>query len=298
MSELLWPVAATGVSDDFWAHKNRTPPSVNPGTDIKAPYGSPFWSPEAGRVTGMSTSPSGSGGRFLQITLDNGWVIQSLHLLDIAVSLGQRVARGQFCGHTGASAYGSDWGTDGPHIHESLKIDGVNVDFQDYSSPDGSVPAGSGSTPITPETEEDIMSELSPETKKFITDTAHDQTNSLLIEDKPEIGQVSVMTRISALLDQKLAALGGQLITVEQREERARLYHNTDTGERIAIGDKLDGGHLWLTLGSDQARGQTSSLRDKQLVGDTWEQSKGYPTPQFTTLLHDAGIQYPRTTAA
>lgn len=157
MPEYLWPSATPGVSDTFWDHKNRTPPSVNPGTDITCPYGSNVFATRSGTVTAISSNNNGSGGRYVQVSNDNGTRSQYLHLSVILVGLGQRVGQGQVISLSGASGFGSDWGY-GPHCHKSLMIGGVNVDFQNYSSPGGSVPAGGGSTPIDTDESEIEMS--------------------------------------------------------------------------------------------------------------------------------------------
>lgn len=159
MVDLIWPSPVThDVSDDFPTHVARG--SVNPGLDITCGYGSRVNAAAAGRITGMSRSNSGSGGRYIQITHDDGWITQYLHLSEIEVSLGQRVEQGQEIARSGASGFGSDWGY-GPHLHWSLKIGGRNVNPYGYvgGTGTGSSIASGNSTPInaTPtETDEEM----------------------------------------------------------------------------------------------------------------------------------------------
>lgn len=87
-----------------------------------------------------------------------------------------------------------------------------------------------------------------------------------------------------------------RVLDATRREGRARLFHNLDTGERIAI-NLFTGWHERISLGTDDGRGHIAALRDKEFVGDAYENSRGYHQVAWDTLLEDAGID-PATPAA
>lgn len=107
------------VSASWQAHKDRTPPSSEPGTDYATPYGAAASAPWGGVVIETKTDNGGAMGRFAAIALDDGRTWRALHLASVAVRVGDRIERGDQVGVTGASGYGSDWYY-GPHIHETL----------------------------------------------------------------------------------------------------------------------------------------------------------------------------------
>ena len=113
------PTNTDYVSCSWQCHKNRNPPSSEPGTDYASAYGSPLYAPATGRVADRQTSNANATGRFLTIDADDGRRLRSLHLAEIWVNVGDRVTQGQQVGKTGASGYGSDWGY-GAHVHETL----------------------------------------------------------------------------------------------------------------------------------------------------------------------------------
>jgi murein DD-endopeptidase MepM/ murein hydrolase activator NlpD len=113
------PTNTSYVSDSWQGHKNRNPPSSEPGTDYGSASGSPLYAPGNGKVVDLKTSNTNATGRYLTIDLDDGRRTRSLHLAAISVSMGARVTQGQRVGTTGASANGSDWGV-GAHVHQTL----------------------------------------------------------------------------------------------------------------------------------------------------------------------------------
>jgi hypothetical protein len=113
------PTNTDYVSCSWGCHRNRNPPSSEPGTDYASAYGSPLYAPATGRVADRQTSNANATGRFLTIDADDGRRLRSLHLSEIWVNVGDRVSQGQQVGKTGASGYGSDWGY-GAHVHETL----------------------------------------------------------------------------------------------------------------------------------------------------------------------------------
>lgn len=127
------PSATPEISSSWEDHRDRTPPSQEPGTDYPCAYGSSIVAPADGVVVDIQTHNGNGTGRFVTIDLDGGRRVRSLHLSRVFVSVGQRVARGQEVGKSGASAWGKDWGV-GAHVHESL------WDTHEYRfGPDGTI---------------------------------------------------------------------------------------------------------------------------------------------------------------
>lgn len=120
------------VSDSFDAHRNRTPPSVNPGTDYAVPIGTPVLAPAGGRIGAVDNDPAGGGGRMIGLDTYDGDGFDFLHLDRILVTEGQYVNQGDtiaLSGNTGNST--------GPHLHLSFRrrqgshfINAGNEDFE------------------------------------------------------------------------------------------------------------------------------------------------------------------------
>lgn len=138
------------VTDSWQGHKNRNPPSLEPGTDYGCAYGTAIRAAESGVVDLVNSGPSTPMGRHVGIKLDDGRYVRYLHLSETLVSVGQRVGRGQTIGRSGASANGSNYGS-GVHVHVSLwsspgqSVDNT-IDFERYLG-----------DPTTPPQEEDDM---------------------------------------------------------------------------------------------------------------------------------------------
>lgn len=132
------PTPTDWVTASWADHKNRNPPSSEPGTDYGAAYGSPVFAVEAGTVTYVKTSNSQATGRVVEYRLDDGRTTRSLHLAEVWVGVGQRVGRGQTIGLSGASGNGSDWYY-GPHVHQTLWPGAAwaapTIDFHAYTAP-------------------------------------------------------------------------------------------------------------------------------------------------------------------
>src|SRR5688572_14569339 len=102
------PTITDYVSCSRQCHIDRPTPSSEPGTDYGVAYGSPLFAVESGRVTYTRTGNHGPTGRYIEYVLDDGRTTRSLHLAEVWVKPGDRVARGQQIGKTGASGNGSD----------------------------------------------------------------------------------------------------------------------------------------------------------------------------------------------
>ncbi len=154
------PTPTTWVSDDYWGHRNRTPPSSEAGTDYGCGYGSAVFAPCDGTVVDVKQSNSGGGGRHVAIDFSDGRRGRTLHMSQTWVTIGQWVRQGQQVGLSGASGYGDDWYY-GPHAHETLWDgwyyafgDGATIDFEPFL---GSSPPSPGPTPGPTPIEEDSM---------------------------------------------------------------------------------------------------------------------------------------------
>ena len=139
------PTFSSNISDSWQGHRNRKPPSTEPGTDYGVAYGSSLFAAEDGTVVDVKHTVSGAMGRRLTIDLNDGRRVSYLHLKSIHVALGARVKRGQLLGYTGASAWGKEWGL-GAHVHTTLwdrhaYSFGVNatIDFEKHVGPDNDV---------------------------------------------------------------------------------------------------------------------------------------------------------------
>jgi len=113
------PTPTDFVSCSWQCHKDRNPPSSEPGTDYGCGYGSTVTAVDAGTVTYVKRDNSGAMGRVVEYLLDDGRETRTLHMSEVWVSVGQRLTRGQSVGLSGASGYGSDWYY-GPHAHQTL----------------------------------------------------------------------------------------------------------------------------------------------------------------------------------
>jgi len=129
--------ADVGVSDNWQDHMNRS--SAEPGTDYGTAYGTNLRAPESGVVIGVDRDPGGPAGRRLTLLLDDGRVVDWIHLSEIWVNVGDRFSRGQTgLALSGASRYGVNWPDDmGPHVHVTLRADrgrpfADTLNFEDY----------------------------------------------------------------------------------------------------------------------------------------------------------------------
>lgn len=147
----ILPARGYGITSSWADHKNRRPPSGEPGTDYAYPYGTRLVAPEAGTIVEVKTTNSGAMGRRILLRTIQGHTIDLIHLSRIHVRLNQQVAQGEYIADSGASAWGSNWGV-GAHTHVSLWLNGgpyskgwaATVDFDLFVNTGGGGGSASG----------------------------------------------------------------------------------------------------------------------------------------------------------
>lgn len=146
----LRPCGDVRISSTWQGHKNRNPPSGEPGTDYAVTTGTPIQAATNGVIVDRKDSTGTATGRYLALRADDGNYIRYLHLQSSTVRLGERVAQGQVIAYSGASGFGSETGY-GAHVHVSLWIGGTplqlgftnSVDFENYVVPTTTPPPDS-----------------------------------------------------------------------------------------------------------------------------------------------------------
>lgn len=115
----------TGIAT-WEMHTNRGTPSTEPGVDWYCPRFTDLHAAASGVVVGVFYGIGPATGRYITIDLDDGRRVRYLHLEEIYVTVGQRVAWGEVIGKTGATGYGeADWSwnvaeTGGAHVHQTV----------------------------------------------------------------------------------------------------------------------------------------------------------------------------------
>ncbi|KQZ22529.1 hypothetical protein ASD43_14565 [Microbacterium sp. Root553] len=147
------PCGDVRISSTWQDHRNRNPPSGEPGTDYAVPIGTPVRAAANGVIVDRKDTTTTATGRYLALRADDGNYIRYLHLRSSAVLPGTRVVRGQIIAESGASGFGSEGGY-GSHVHVSLWIGGTplqlgftnSVDFENYVQPEDPVPTHQSTT--------------------------------------------------------------------------------------------------------------------------------------------------------
>lgn len=119
----LWPVRGGRISSEYGS---RTDPveggyEWHQGIDIAVDFGAPVYASAAGTVE--QAGWNGGYGRYISIDHGNGYESAYGHMSSLAVSAGQKVAKGEIIGFVGSSGYST-----GPHIHYEILVDGQSVD--------------------------------------------------------------------------------------------------------------------------------------------------------------------------
>lgn len=108
------PVEAP-ISDSWQEHKDRHPPSTEPGTDYACGVGTPVLAPADGFVVSVKPTTSGAPGRAILIKTGADYH-RGNHLQRLDLQPGLRFVKGQQLALSGASANGSEHGV-GAHLH-------------------------------------------------------------------------------------------------------------------------------------------------------------------------------------
>lgn len=123
-----WPTPGVITSQYGEGRSYETHNAIDIGTSI----GTPIYAANSGTVVSSNNSCphtnyggnwcscGGGYGNFVWILHDNGYETIYGHMIETAVSTGQRVSNGQLIGYVGSSG----WST-GPHLHFELRINGV-----------------------------------------------------------------------------------------------------------------------------------------------------------------------------
>lgn len=149
----LRPCGDVRISSTWQGHRDRNPPSGEPGTDYAVPIGTAVRAAADGVIVDRKDTTTTATGRYLALRTDDGNYIRYLHLRSSAVLPGTRVSRGQVIAESGASGFGSETGY-GSHVHVSLWIGGTplqmgftnSVDFENYVQPEDPVPTHQSTT--------------------------------------------------------------------------------------------------------------------------------------------------------
>jgi hypothetical protein len=282
---LRHPGATTRISDNWADHRARG--SLG-GTDFVDSYGTPVHAAlDAAYVSIVDNSPDGSGGRVCRVTGPDGDSVERLHHHAVTAYRGQRVNAEDVVGISGASAYGSNYGTGGPHIHEhGISAGGVRFNLEPYYwfLSGGSAPAsGSNATPIT---EEDNMPDAAT-TEQIVLDRgrqllredgAYREAFKALVSEALTDEFASAHENIAGRLDrtvtpliqkarQDLADAVATLTSRLQREERERLYRNTQTGQTFSLDPELGVKRTGTGPNSSLTDAEIATLKRLQIIG-------------------------------
>lgn len=293
-----WPLTRLVCTDEYGMrfHPIYHTMRLHRGIDLAASKNDRVYCTAEGRVS--HSGYNGGEGNSVHVIHPDGTKTKYFHNTSLVVSEGDVVHEGTllaFAGTTGDST--------GVHVHfethdNAYSDSPVNPrDFMAFrGAPFGSAPASGGNA--TPATPAKSPYELELEYLMSVADDIVNDLKARIIESENRQlsvirdGFAAIMRELSndnAQIDRVVAEVN-KSITATQRESRARLYHNTDTGERIAIGGILKDNFERINLGTDDGRSHIDALRRKQLVGDSYEQSQGYPEAQYASLLADANV--------
>lgn len=119
----LWPVKGGTVSSEYGSRSDPVEGGYewHQGLDIAVDFGAPVFASAAGTV--KQSGWNGGYGRYICIDHGNGYASAYGHMSGLAVSAGQKVAKGEIIGFVGSSGYST-----GPHIHFEIMVDGQSVD--------------------------------------------------------------------------------------------------------------------------------------------------------------------------
>ncbi|GIM45336.1 peptidase M23 [Collibacillus ludicampi] len=119
----IWPTDSRVITSPYGEWRGN---EAHPGVDIGAPFGSPVWATNSGRVIFAGWDNGGYG---LCVRIDHGNGIVSIygHLSAVEVSVGDLVDKGQMIGKVGMTGEAT-----GPHLHYEVHVGGVRVNPGPY----------------------------------------------------------------------------------------------------------------------------------------------------------------------
>lgn len=121
--DYYWPVSGgkiTSYMGDGRGHK---------GIDIGAPYGTPIYAAEEGKIIETGSGWNGGYGNCIRIQHPDGNVTVYAHQSSLAVSYGEYVVKGQLIGYVGSTGDSS-----GNHLHFEVRSNGRYLDPLDFVS--------------------------------------------------------------------------------------------------------------------------------------------------------------------
>ncbi len=121
--DYYWPVSGgkiTSYMGDGRGHK---------GIDIAAPYGTPIYAAEEGKIIETGSGWNGGYGNCIRIQHPDGNVTVYAHQSSLAVSYGEYVVKGQLIGYVGSTGDSS-----GNHLHFEVRSNGRYLDPLDFVS--------------------------------------------------------------------------------------------------------------------------------------------------------------------
>lgn len=121
--DYYWPVSGgkiTSYMGDGRGHK---------GIDIGAPYGTPIYAAEEGKIIETGSGWNGGYGNCIRIQHPDGKITVYAHQSSLAVSYGEYVVKGQLIGYVGSTGDSS-----GNHLHFEVRSNGRYLDPLDYVS--------------------------------------------------------------------------------------------------------------------------------------------------------------------
>jgi hypothetical protein len=321
-SNLRQPGNTTNISDDYQTHLYRG--SLG-GDDLTDPYGTPVHAQlNDAVVTIVDNSPDGSGGRYSRVTGPDGDSVESLHQASVIAGRGQRVDEHDQIGVSGASAFGSNYGTGGPHIHNhGVHAAGARFSLEPYywwlNGGSSSPASGGNAVPIgNTTTETDDTEMLSAEAQTWLTATVHDQVDALLRDkvltaiEKSRSDAVGRQDRqIIPFLQEILRQLGnddaqiqvildriGLAESRDRRESRPRIYRLSqkgDTREGLIGAFDRDQGYMKLytslaDLQNDQRLGYVANETAVDLTRAEWDDLVTETRQRLANLVSDPTV--------
>ena len=112
--EYIWPVTGH-ITSEFGPRHISISSSFHKGIDIATDHGTPIAAADGGEV--ICAEYSGSYGKLVQILHDNGDITYYAHCSSIAVTVGQRVARGEVISYVGSTGNST-----GDHCHFEIRV--------------------------------------------------------------------------------------------------------------------------------------------------------------------------------